>query len=364
MEIIKYTQENTEEIIQKAIQVLNSAGLFVYPTETCYGLAADVSKPEAVAKLLKYKSRREGKPFSIVVSDLEMAKNYIKLNKAALNIFENYLPGPITVVAKSLGKLAKGIESEFGTLAIRVPDYPLILEIAKRYGKAFTATSANLSYKKKPYSIETLLKDTNKASLDLIDLIIDAGKLPTRQSSSVIDTSLDELNLLRSGNSSLSKQLNSSVLSIKSKSVEESINFASLNLLKYLDYRLKGPLVFLLMGELGAGKTHFTKGLARSLKIKELIKSPSFNIVNEHPYSLAAESGILAHFDLWRLETAKDLDDLALENYLKTNNILAIEWADKFANELELKLKGKNIKIIKVFFKYLSENEREIKTYE
>ena len=127
-------KDNTKEnIIKEAIRVLESGGLIIFPTETCYGLGADATNPQAIKKLFQYKSRREGKPLSIAVSDPEMAKNYVEINELAENIYQNYLPGPITVISKSLKKTAPGVDSEYGTLGIRWPDYPLVLEIIKKF---------------------------------------------------------------------------------------------------------------------------------------------------------------------------------------------------------------------------------------
>ena len=64
------------------------------------------------------------------------------------------MPGPITVVSHGLGQVAQGVESEYGTLGIRIPNYQLVLDIIKAYGKPITATSANASYLPKPFSIE------------------------------------------------------------------------------------------------------------------------------------------------------------------------------------------------------------------
>ena len=153
MERIKHTPENSEIIIEKAVTVLKNGGLLVFPTETCYGLAVDATSPAAVSKLFSYKTRREGKPLSIAVSDAKMAAQYVDINEMASNLYKNYLPGPITVVSRGLGKVAPGVESEYGTLGIRIPDYELVLKIINVFGKPITATSANISYLPKPFSI-------------------------------------------------------------------------------------------------------------------------------------------------------------------------------------------------------------------
>src|SRR5690606_13763540 len=102
----------------------------------------------------KYKAYRGQKPISMAVVDKQMASKYVEINEIAQNLYDNYLPGPITVVSKSKGLVANGVESDWGTVGVRIPDYPLLIEIIKAFGKPITSTSANVSYRGVPYSIE------------------------------------------------------------------------------------------------------------------------------------------------------------------------------------------------------------------
>ena len=110
--------------IASAVKILQAGGLIIFPTETCYGAGVDATNPQAVNKLLAYKTRREGKPLSIAVTDKTMASKYVKLNTTAVNLYTKFLPGPLTIVSRARHQVATGIESETGTLAIRIPDYP------------------------------------------------------------------------------------------------------------------------------------------------------------------------------------------------------------------------------------------------
>lgn len=366
MKILKYNSKNEINIINQSLKVLKSGGLLVFPTETCYGLGVDATNQQAVKKLFKYKTRREGKPLSIAVSDIEMAKKYVKINEIAENLYQNYLPGPITIVSKGLKKVAPGVESEYGTLGIRVPDFQLITKIIKKFGKPITATSANMSYLPKPYCIKNLLKDCPQKNLDLIDLIIDAGTLPKRETSTVVDTTMNNLNIMRPGQINLKKQLSKKriIMSAQTKKDQETINFGKMAMLKYIDEPLDKPLIFFLSGELGAGKTQFSKGIAKKLGIKNIIKSPTFTILNEYDYKFGSRKGQFVHIDTWRIDSLKDLETIGLDNYLKPENIIVIEWADKFLKDLKTKINKAGGKIINITLKYLNEETRDINIYE
>lgn len=362
MEIIKEKELSEKEIIEKVIKVLQSGGIIVYPTETCYGIGVDATNQEAVDKLLRYKSRREGKPISIAVYNKDMAEKYVEVNEIAQNLYTNYLPGPITVVSKSKGKVANGVESEIGTLGIRIPDYKLILELLKKFKKPITSTSANMSYNSRPYSIEDLLKTTPQKYLDMIDLIIDAGTLPPNEPSTVVDTTLNNLNVMRQGKLLLEKDINKNkpILKAITNSSEETVNFGMLTMLKFLDIRLEKPVFFLLSGELGAGKTQFAKGIAKQLGVKEIVKSPTFNIISEYDFELAQVKGKFIHGDTWRLESYGSVEDIGLNEYLVKGNVIAFEWADKFYKDLKQMAEKSDAFIVNVVFNYLSETQREI----
>jgi len=114
------------------------------------------------------------------------------------------------------------------------------------------------------------------------------------------------------------------------------------------------PLLFSLEGDLGAGKTTFTQGLAKGLSITNWIKSPTFILMREHKIINMPGLETLYHIDCYRLNKPKSLFDIGLKDILDDpKNIVLIEWADKLADYLP-----KNI--IQIKFNHLKEDEREI----
>ena len=101
-------------------------------------------------------------------------------------------------------------------------------------------------------------------------------------------------------------------------------------------------------GELGAGKTAFTRGLARGLGYREPVTSPTYTIVNEYLGGRLP----LFHFDMYRLRCADDLWDIGWEDYLDRGGVCAVEWSENVAEALE--------DAVTVTIRKLSDTTREI----
>lgn len=121
--------------------------------------------------------------------------------------------------------------------------------------------------------------------------------------------------------------------------------------------KLHGGEIVLLYGDLGAGKTVFVKGLAKALGIKEIIKSPTFNIMKCYKITkLSTPTPYLCHIDAYRLESVEELLDIGIEDYTDDNNIIIVEWAEKVKGIEKLA-----DKIIKIKIEHgKKEDEREI----
>lgn len=312
MQIIKQ-EDKYFELVR---EVLNRGGLVIFPCETVYGVAVDALNKEAVKKLNQYKQRPWGKPYAIMVSNYTMAEKYAELNKTAKGLYKNFLPGPLTVVSKSKHQVAEGIESETGTLGVRIPNYPFMMRLIEHFGRPIVATSANASYKKRPYKITDIWENISEKQKDLVDLIIDNGELPHNEPSTVIDTTMDNPITLRQGEIVISDQL-----SVTSFSEEQTQNIGKELWQKYENISGRRAMIFALTGEMGAGKTQFTKGLAKAMGITEEIVSPTFN--------LELNYGKLAHIDAWRLQNGEELENLGFRGLINDKSIIAIEWADR-----------------------------------
>lgn len=342
MQRLNLAKQNQQHILDITCKVLETGGLIIFPTETTYGVGVDATNPVAVEKLLQYKSRREGKPLSIAVSSQEMAAQYVRLTDQAVASYQQFLPGPVTVVSESLGNVAPGVASEFGTLGIRIPDYPLIVKLVSQFGKPITATSANMSGGKRPYDIDSLLADLPAKQQSLIDLVLDAGKLPPNPPSLVIDTTLSAPVTLRERDDLTPTQLTT----LESDSPEMTARIAGTYLLKYWTELTSRGLIIGLDGELGTGKTVFTKGAAAFLGVNEALASPTYTYIESYDFSRHEVSGRLHHCDLWKIQNEAELKLLEIETLLGPRQLVIIEWWDQVADWILPLLQKKHIPLL------------------
>ena len=348
---MKIIDTNAEKKYQEAaVKVLQSGGIVVAPSDTVYGILVDASNETAVKKLLAFKNRPIGKPISIFLPDFDSVRHHTDVSEKQEKLLKKFIPGPFTVILPSRHKVSKLLESEKGTLGIRVIDHPVIKKLLEGFNGPFTATSANISGKKPHHSVEAFLATLSQTKKDLIDLVLDAGTLPRNKPSTVVDLSGSDIKILRKGDVMLS-----SVSSYLSTSPEQTKKIGFHLLKKHLDSSDR-PLVFIIEGDLGVGKTILVKGIAEALAITNII-SPTFVVYYEYPIS-NNKYKYFVHADLYNVQEAEEFQHLGIENYLNEKNIICFEWGERMG-DLYKTMESK-ADIVYVKMNYKSENEREI----
>lgn len=350
---INLKKNNSEEVLNQTLEVLKNGGLIIFPSDTVYGLLCDATNEQAVKKLITFKNRPAGKPIS-VFSNLKFIDQLVKINTEQKKIIEEILPGPFTLILPSKHNVNKLLESESGTLGIRIPMFQLINRLIQEYGKPVTATSANIAGQPAHYSISTLLNKLSNKQKELIDLIVDAGVLSRNKPSTVVDLSQSDIKVLRQGDLNYSKSK-----TFLSKTSEETKDIAKQILKENINKKDK-PLIFIIEGEMGVGKTVFVKGIGKQLGINNII-SPTFVIYYEYDMKILKikdQRSKMIHVDLYNVEDRQEFKHLGIEKLLISGNILCFEWGEK-AGEIINLLRSKG-KIIYVNMKYINEREREI----
>lgn len=182
MKILKTSLEDfDEDIINEAIDVLANGGVVLYPTDTVYGLGANIFDNAAVKKVFSIKKRSLLKPLSILVSDVNAIDLVAKVSLGQKNSMSHYLPGPYTFILNKKPIVPRVVTSGSSFVGVRVPDN----EIACRLASIFpiTTTSANISDDEVLSNPQEILDQLNCD----VDLVIDVGDLKSKKASSIID---------------------------------------------------------------------------------------------------------------------------------------------------------------------------------
>ena len=192
MKVLKTSiEEFDEKIIHEAINVLARGGVILYPTDTVYGLGANIFNNKAVRRVFEIKKRSFLKPLSILVKNTDNLNLVSKVSLKQKEYMSNYLPGPYTFILKKQKIIPRVITSGSSYVGVRVPDNKLACSLASIF--PITTTSANLS--------DDEVLDNPGEILDQldceVDLVIDVGDLNSNKPSSVIDLTGFEPKIIR-----------------------------------------------------------------------------------------------------------------------------------------------------------------------
>ena len=192
MKVVKTgTGKSDEDIINEAVEVLAGGGVVLYPTDTVYGLAANIFNNKAVRKVFEIKERSLLKPLSILVSDNDAISLVAKVSNAQKSIIDSYLPGPYTFILPKQRIVPRVVTSGSTFVGVRVPDNDIARGLAKIF--PITTTSANLSDKEVLANPLEIVKQLNGD----VDLVIDAGPIKSKRASVIIDLSGNDPKIIR-----------------------------------------------------------------------------------------------------------------------------------------------------------------------
>ena len=182
---------------KQAVDILKNGGVVAFPTETVYGLGALATDEQAVQKIFEAKGRPSDNPLIVHIGEKEQVHNYasaIAVN--AEKLMDAYWPGPLTLVFHKIpGVIAANVTPGVETVAIRMPDHPVALELLRALGEPLAAPSANRSGKPSPTEAAHVYKDLN----GLIPLILDGGQTGVGVESTVLDMTTVPPTILRPG---------------------------------------------------------------------------------------------------------------------------------------------------------------------
>jgi len=200
---VKLTKNNRQQVLALAVAFLRAGKTVAYPTDTLYGLGADALNEQAVRRVYQIKDRAFKQPIHVLVPDLAAAKKLLEWNRTAQKLAKAFLPGPLSIALplKTRRPPLIRLSAGTGTLGFRLPKHGFAVELARRFKRPITATSANPSRIRGGFDPRSAADITKQfaGSKAAPDLIIDAGRLPRRRASTFVRISGDIVEILREG---------------------------------------------------------------------------------------------------------------------------------------------------------------------
>jgi len=195
--IIKIDENNIDKnLIGEAVRIIKNGGLVAFPTETVYGLGANGLDEEAVKKIFIAKGRPQDNPLILHVYSTDQVEDLVEeIPPVAKLCMDKFWPGPLTIILKKSPKVPDIISAGLDTVAIRMPENKIALEIIRLSNTPIAAPSANTSGKPSPTSARHVIEDL----MGRIDMIVDGGDTGIGLESTVLDLSTDIPMILRPG---------------------------------------------------------------------------------------------------------------------------------------------------------------------
>ncbi len=182
--------------LQRAMAYLQGGGVVAFPTDTFYGLGADVYSEEAVSRVFRIKGKGTGGPLPVLLSDVSgLSEVAVSVPVVAWQLAERFWPGALTLVLERAETIPAIVSGGRSTVGVRVPDSPLARALVRELGRPITGTSAN------PTGLPpaTSAAEVRSQLGDAVDYVLDGGTCPGGQPSTVLDLTGTRPRILRAG---------------------------------------------------------------------------------------------------------------------------------------------------------------------
>ncbi len=186
----------TPNIIQQAADCLKNGGLVAFPTETVYGLGADASNPTAVKRIFAAKNRPENHPLIVHLASFEQFDLWAQdIPESAFKLAEHFFPAPLALILKKRREVSEIVTGGQNTIALRVPNHPVALELLRAFRGGIAAPSANRFCRISPTQAQHVADELGES----VDMILNGGACQIGVESTILDLSGDKPTLLRFG---------------------------------------------------------------------------------------------------------------------------------------------------------------------
>ena len=194
MKILKIDQTDPEQDkIEIARHVMERGSIIVYPTDTVYGIGANIFNEKAILKVFSIKKRLKNKPLSVCLSRIEDIRMVANIDATMEKIIRKILPGPFTLILEKNDKVPSILTAGSDKIGIRIPANQVCMDLSRDF--PITSTSANLSGYGVPETADAVLKQLGSS----VDIILDAGICKHGVHSTVVDMTVFPPKVIREG---------------------------------------------------------------------------------------------------------------------------------------------------------------------
>ena len=189
--------EDNEKNLQQAAETIKNGGLVAFPTDTVYGLGANVYDGKAVASIFEAKGRPTFDPLISHIAEIDFLKEYASTDERVMDLAKHFWPGPLTFVLKRKDNLSSLdlVCSGLPNIAVRMPNHQLALRLIKAAGVPIAAPSANRFKCISP----TTAQHVQESLGDKVDMILDGGPCKIGVETTIIDLTTPQIVMLRAG---------------------------------------------------------------------------------------------------------------------------------------------------------------------
>ncbi len=186
--------------VDRAVAAIRAGGLVAIPTETVYGLAADATNAEAVARIFELKGRPADHPLIVHLNSADQLDDWASdVPTSARRLAESAWPGPLTVIVRRRSDVLDVVTGGLDTVALRVPAHPMALQLIERTGVGLAAPSANRFGAVSPTTADHVVRDLAERLDPRRDVILDGGPCPIGVESTIVDCASSPPQILRAG---------------------------------------------------------------------------------------------------------------------------------------------------------------------
>jgi L-threonylcarbamoyladenylate synthase len=184
-----------DDAVARAVAILQRGGVVAIPTETVYGLAADLGNAGAIARIYAIKGRPADHPLIVHAHDMDALDGYAAFPPALTALAQRFWPGPLTAVVKRGPRTPRTVTGGQDTVAVRIPAHPLALAILSAFGRPLAAPSANRFGRVSPTTAQHVRDDLG----DAVELVVDGGPARVGVESTIVDLTASVPAVLRAG---------------------------------------------------------------------------------------------------------------------------------------------------------------------